>query len=93
MGSRTARLEAATRVGAAAVVSVGEGNLLEIVKEHTGGRGVDVTFECAGHPDSVHRCLGALRPMGRYTQVAISGREIHQRHNLALRLDGEGALL
>jgi threonine dehydrogenase-like Zn-dependent dehydrogenase len=37
---------------------------------------VDVAFECAGHPDSVRGCLDALRPMGRYTQVAISGREI-----------------
>jgi L-iditol 2-dehydrogenase len=72
----TARLEAACRIGAAVIVNVGERNLLEVVKEHTGGMGVDVTFECAGHPDSVWGCLHALRPMGRYTQVAISGREI-----------------
>lgn len=68
------RLEAACRMGAAAVVRAGA--LQEAVKEHTGGRGVDVAFECAGHPDSVRGCLDALRPMGRYTQVAISGREI-----------------
>jgi L-iditol 2-dehydrogenase len=72
----TSRLEAASRIGAAAIVNAGEGNLLEVVKEHTGGVGVDVAFECAGHPDSVRGCLDALRPMGRYTQVAISGREI-----------------
>jgi len=72
----TARLEAARAMGAAAIVNVGETNLLEAVKEQTGGMGVDTAFECAGHPDSVRGCLDALRPMGRYTQVAISGREI-----------------
>src|SRR5262249_6604571 len=38
--------------------------------------GVDVALECAGHPDSVRACLESLRPMGRYTQVAISGADI-----------------
>jgi len=75
-GGDTDRLEAAGRIGAAAIVNVAEGNLLEVVKEQTGGMGVDVSFECAGHPDSVRGCLDALRPLGRYTQVAISGREI-----------------
>jgi len=32
-----------------------------------------VAFECAGHPGSVRGCLEALRPMGRYTQIAICG--------------------
>jgi L-iditol 2-dehydrogenase len=72
----TARLEAACRIGAAAIVDVGERNLLEVVKGHTGGMGADVAFECAGHPDSVRGCLDALRPMGRYTQVGIVGRKI-----------------
>ena len=40
------------------------------------GLGVDAAFECAGHPSSVRGCLEALRPMGRYTQVGICGRDI-----------------
>src|SRR6476661_1836232 len=56
------RLSAAARFGAAQVVNV--------------GAGTDVAFECSGHPDSVRGCLDALRPMGRYTQVGICGREI-----------------
>ena len=71
-----ARLEAASRIGAAAVVNVGQENLPEAIQEHTRGVGVDVAFECAGHQDSVRGCLDALRPMGHYTQVAIAGREI-----------------
>lgn len=70
------RLIAARRFGAAAVVNVGERSLPDAVLEFTGGTGVDVALECAGHPNSVRGCLESLRPMGRYTQVAICGREI-----------------
>jgi L-iditol 2-dehydrogenase len=71
-----ARLDAARRFGAAAVVNVGERNLMDAVREYTGGVGVDVAFECAGHASSVRGCLESLRPMGHYTQVGICGRDI-----------------
>ena len=70
------RLSAALRFGAAATINVGQQNLHEAIREHTGGLGVDVAFECAGHPSSVRGCLESLRPMGRYTQVAICGQDI-----------------
>ena len=70
------RLEAALRFGAAATVNIGEQSLLDVVREHTDGRGTDVAFECAGHESSARGCVEALRPMGRYTQVGICGREI-----------------
>ena len=70
------RLGAATRFGAAAVVDVDQGDLAETVRTATGGRSVDVTFECAGHPASVRGCLESLRPMGRHIQVAICGQDI-----------------
>lgn len=72
----TERLAAAKQFGAAAVINVGERNLAEAVREETGGRGADVAFECAGHPSSVRGCMEALRPMGRYTQIAICGKDI-----------------
>jgi L-iditol 2-dehydrogenase len=70
------RLEAALRIGASAIVDVDEHSLVEAVYEETGGTGVDIALECAGHPNSVRGCLEVLRPMGRYTQVAICGRDI-----------------
>jgi len=70
------RLEMARRIGAAHVVNIGEQNLLEAVKEITKGAGVDVSLECAGHPDSVRNCIEAVRPLGRYTQVGICGKDI-----------------
>jgi len=71
-----ARLAAARRFGAAHVVNVGERSLGEAVRDFTKGAGADVAFECSGHPDSVRGCLDSLRPMGRYTQVGICGRDI-----------------
>lgn len=70
------RLEAARRVGAAVVVDTSARDLNEIIQEQTGGVGVDAAIECSGHPDSVRACLVSLRPMGRYTQVGICGRDI-----------------
>ena len=70
------RLDAARRIGAALVVDTATGNLNEVVLEETAGLGVDVSIECSGHPDSVRGCLESLRPMGRYTQVGICGRDI-----------------
>jgi L-iditol 2-dehydrogenase len=75
-GADRERLSAALGMGAAAVINVGQQNLNEAIREHTGGVGVDVAFECAGHPSSVRGCLESLRPMGRYTQVAICGQDI-----------------
>lgn len=72
----TVRLEAAKCMGAAFIINAGTANVAETVREITGGVDADLAFECAGHPDSVRSCLEALRPMGRYTQVAICGREI-----------------
>jgi L-iditol 2-dehydrogenase len=70
------RLDAARRFGAVAVVDVDAQKLDDAVQEVTAGAGVDITFECAGHPASVRGCLEALRPMGRHTQVAICGQDI-----------------
>jgi L-iditol 2-dehydrogenase len=71
-----ARLEAAKSAGAAVTVNIGEQNLQDAVLSETKGIGVDVAFECAGHPSSVRSCMDALRPMGRYTQIAICGADV-----------------
>jgi L-iditol 2-dehydrogenase len=70
------RLAKAKAMGAEVVVNVGERDLVEAVKEETGGRLADVVLECAGHPSSVRNCLDAVRPLGRYTQVGICGQDI-----------------
>src|ERR1700721_3348940 len=72
----TERLNAALRIGAAAVINIGEGSLNDAIRTHTSGGGIVVAFECAGHPSSVRGCLESLRPRGRYTRGAICGRDI-----------------
>ncbi len=74
-GEDGARLEAARRIGADVVVDVSRENLMDYVREATGGLGADAVFECAGHPASVRNCLEAVRPLGQYTQVGICGKE------------------
>jgi L-iditol 2-dehydrogenase len=71
-----ARREKARAIGAARVVNVDEEDLAEIVRDETGGRGVDVAFECAGASSSARSCLEALRPLGTYVQVGIFGRDV-----------------
>lgn len=71
-----ARLETAAKFGAAAAVNVDKQSLGDAVAEFTGGMGVDVAFECAGHPDSVHSCLNSLRAMGHHTQVGVCERRV-----------------
>lgn len=70
------RLALAKKLGAARVIDVQRENLPEIVRDETGGAGVDVAFEVAGVGASAAACLGALRPLGHYTQVGHFGREI-----------------
>jgi L-iditol 2-dehydrogenase len=72
----TRRLGEARRLGAAAVVNVGEQDLWEVVREETDGFGVDAAFECAGVAASAANCLSAARPLGQYTQVGHFGKEI-----------------
>jgi len=70
------RRRKAGEIGAYRVVDVDEEDLAETVREETGGRGVDLAFECAGAEASARACLDALRPLGTYVQVGIFGREV-----------------
>jgi L-iditol 2-dehydrogenase len=67
------RLESAGRLGAAILIDVLQQDLLEIVRNETDGRGVDVAIECAGAAESVCNCLEALRPGGSLAQVGHFG--------------------
>ena len=70
------RLGFAKRLGAHAVVNVSRQDLLNVVREETGGLGADVVFECAGAGASARNCLEAVRPLGHYTQVGHFGNDV-----------------
>jgi len=78
------RLALASELGAAATVDCDRENVLEVVKARTGGRGVDLAVEAAGAAGSVATCLQAVRPLGRYLQIGIAGKEIPVRFDTIL---------
>jgi L-iditol 2-dehydrogenase len=71
-----ARLKIATELGAARVIDVQRDDLAAIVREESGGAGVDVAFEVSGAAPSAASCLASLRPLGQYIQVGHFGKPI-----------------
>jgi threonine dehydrogenase-like Zn-dependent dehydrogenase len=72
IGAPTNRLEAATQVGASAVLNFEEQDereRLEWTLERTGGRGADVTIEATGAPDAVVQAMRFTRDAGRVVIV------------------------
>src|SRR5437868_2949381 len=72
IGAPDQRLEAATQVGASAVLNFEEheeGERLEWVREQTHGRGADVTIEATGAPDAVVQAMRFTRNAGRVVIV------------------------
>jgi L-iditol 2-dehydrogenase len=76
LAADAARLECALRIGAARVVNVENEDLMDLVREATGGAGAHIAIEAAGSSASLRNCLEAVRPMGRIIQAGIYGQEI-----------------
>ncbi len=81
------RLDLARQMGADAVMNAADGDPVEWVRDETGGRGVDITFEAAGKQDTVtHSCLAA-RKGGRVVLIGIPSEDDllipmhHSRHS------------
>ena len=71
VGAPDDRLAFATRMGATATLSLDlpQEARLERVRQLTGGRGVDVVIEAAGHPEAVSQALDLVRDGGRVVVV------------------------
>lgn len=65
------RLEFARKLGADEVMNASSGGVAEWVGELTGGRGADVTYDCAGKQESIDDCMAAARIGGRVGLVGI----------------------
>jgi len=70
------RLKAALVLGAERTVAVDEEPLQEVVREFSGGAGVDVVLECSGSGQAVDGCLQALRRRGQFTQIGLFGKPV-----------------
>jgi L-iditol 2-dehydrogenase len=73
VGAPAARLAAARRLGADAVLDITETpdpeDRAAWVRARTGGRGADVVIEASGHPAAVREGLEMVRDAGRYVVV------------------------
>jgi L-iditol 2-dehydrogenase len=89
-GAPADRLELATAMGADHVVDVQrteQAERAQIVRDLTGGLGVDVAIEAAGSPRAVEEALDLIRDGGRYviaghyTDAGASAINVHQQIN------------
>jgi L-iditol 2-dehydrogenase len=78
------RLELAKKLGASEIIVVDQENAFEKINALTNGKGVDVSFECAGVEISAQNCLKLLKKTGLYVQVGLFPASINFDMNLAL---------
>jgi len=76
-----ARLEKAREFGADITINSGREDVLEVVKELTGGLGADVAIEAVGVPETFELCTAVVRPGGRVANVGVHG------HSATLHLE------
>src|SRR5579859_2957520 len=88
------RRELAKRLGADEVIDPSSVDVAAQVRELTGGRGVDASFETAGDPRPLADCVAAATHGGAVVLVGVNGRaarfelELHDFHFRELRLIG-----
>jgi S-(hydroxymethyl)glutathione dehydrogenase/alcohol dehydrogenase len=69
--------EVATTLGATDVIDPGAVDLVEAVKELTGGRGADYAFEVTGSPEQLTNAVAAIRKGGAVIMVGLGGPAAH----------------
>ena len=62
--------------GSDLVCRADKGNAIDIVREATGGLGVDMSLECVGRRKSIELAIACLRPGGRAVVVGLGSEEI-----------------
>ena len=70
-GTRPARLVLGKELGADVIVNSREQDPVAAVREATGGRGADVTLDCAGGDDTFDQAIKMTKPGGRVILVAF----------------------
>ena len=70
-GTRASRLALGKELGADVIVNSREQDPVMAVREATGGRGADVTVECAGADDTLDQSIKMTKPGGRVILVAF----------------------
>lgn len=72
-----ARLEAAKKMGADYTINVKQEDPVERILDITQGRGVDITFECAGQVTTTQSTPYITKPGGVITLVGVTSEEVY----------------
>ncbi len=86
-----ARLEKAKELGATAVINSGKEDVLEKIKELTGGKGADKVFETAGSPVTIAQTAHIVKRGGRIVLVGLASVE-EINYNFAQIMDKEAEI-
>jgi threonine dehydrogenase-like Zn-dependent dehydrogenase len=70
------RVERAKQMGAGAVFDPGDPQILDHIRELTGGKGVDCALDCAGHVLAERLCIDATRRKGRVAFIGECQNEL-----------------
>jgi threonine 3-dehydrogenase len=70
------RQELARKMGADRLIDPGKENTAAVVKELTGGQGVDVVLEMSGHPAAIAEGFRSICKNGRYSLLGIPAKPI-----------------
>ncbi|MGA2022775.1 MAG: zinc-binding dehydrogenase, partial [Candidatus Sulfotelmatobacter sp.] len=70
------RRKIACEMKADCVIDPSKENAKAIVMEKTGGQGVDVVLEMAGHPDSIRTAFDIVRRGGRISLLGLTSKPI-----------------
>jgi S-(hydroxymethyl)glutathione dehydrogenase/alcohol dehydrogenase len=82
--TNSAKLESARRFGATDLVDAGGVDSVEVLRQMTAGRGVDVAFEVVGREATVRQALASTRRAGQTVLVGVPRDDV----NLALNVTG-----
>ena len=75
LGEDAGRLKIAEEIGGIPI-DISREDLKERIMRETGGRGIDVAFECSGAHAAIKSGLGLLRPMGTLVQMGHGATDI-----------------
>lgn len=67
------RLQSARELGADATINGSSGDVVEQVKEMTGGLGADTVMEAVGVPETFELCTELVRPGGHVANIGVHG--------------------
>jgi len=76
VGKHEFRMEIAKKMGADHILKYPDDDIVKLIKEITGGEGVDVVLEMTGSQDAINNGFSVLKKGGRFTAFGIPSEKV-----------------